>query len=217
CLTSTCTTVPGSNRLVIHDIVENRGAESTEMQMLYHCNIGPPFLEAGSRVVTAIREMAPLTQRAAEGIETFDTYPGPTAGFTEQVYCYDPLADAAGRALAMLYNSSSDRGLVFRWNVNELPCFTVWRNCAAVEDGYVTGLEPATNYPNLKTFERQQGRVRMLPAGARCEFSCSVEGFDTAPGVSKVLAEIVSLQANARPVIHRTPQPRFSRFAGASG
>src|SRR5262249_48585984 len=198
CLTSTCTTVPGSNRLVIHDIVENRGAESTEMQMLYHCNIGPPFLEAGSRVVTAIREMAPLTQRAAEGIETFDTYPGPTAGFTEQVYCYDPLADAAGRALAMLYNSSSDRGLVFRWNVNELPCFTVWRNCAAVEDGYVTGLEPATNYPNLKTFEREKGRMRVLTPGGRWESNCVLEVLDTATVVTKVLGEIVALQAHAK-------------------
>jgi hypothetical protein len=209
-LTSTCTTVPGSNRLVIHDIVENRGAEPTEMQLLYHCNIGPPFLEAGSRVLTAIREMAPLTRRAAEGIETYDTYPGPTAGFAEQVYCYDPLADSAGRTLAMLYNASSDRGLVFRWNVNELPCFTVWRNCAAVEDGYVTGLEPATNYPNLKTFEREKSRVRVLAPGGRWEANCVLEVLDTAPGVTKVLGEIVALQAQAKPIIHPTPQARFS-------
>ena len=72
-LTSTLTTVPGSNRIAVHDVVENRGSASTEMQMLYHCNIGPPFLEAGSRVVMPIREMAPISARAAEGIATFDT------------------------------------------------------------------------------------------------------------------------------------------------
>src|ERR1043165_1819698 len=65
-LTATCTTVPGSNRLMIHDVVENRSAQPAEMQLLYHCNFGPPFLEAGSRVLAPIREMAPRTHRAAE-------------------------------------------------------------------------------------------------------------------------------------------------------
>src|SRR5438132_1280705 len=46
-LTTTCTTVPGSNRLVLHDVVQNLSAEPAEMEMLYHCNLGPPFLEAG--------------------------------------------------------------------------------------------------------------------------------------------------------------------------
>src|SRR5229473_3430543 len=136
-LITTYTTVPGSHRLVIHDVIENRAAEPAEMQMLYHCNVGPPFLEAGSRIVAPIRELSPLTARAAEGMDTYDTYPGPTAGFTEQVYCYDLLGDAAGRTLAMLYNAAGDRALALRWNRNDLPCFTIWRNCAALEDGYV--------------------------------------------------------------------------------
>src|SRR5579883_2811457 len=50
-LTTTYTTIPGSNRLVIHDVVENLSAQPAEMQLLYHCNVGPPYLEGGSRVV----------------------------------------------------------------------------------------------------------------------------------------------------------------------
>jgi Domain of unknown function (DUF4432) len=180
------------------------------MQILYHCNLGPPFLEAGSRVVAPIRELAPLTPRAAESMDTFDTYPGPTPGFAEQVYCYNLLEDSGGRTVALLYNSASDRGIALRWNRNELPCFTVWKNCAAVEDGYVTGLEPATNYPNFKSFERQQGRVRLLPPGGRWECSWSIEACDTAAEVAKVLADVVAIQAHAKPLIHRTPQRPFS-------
>jgi hypothetical protein len=212
-LTTTYTTAPGSNRLVIHDVVENHSAQPAEMQLLYHCNVGPPFLEAGGRVVVPTRAMAPLTPRAAEGIDTYDTYPGPTAGFAEQVYCYEPLGDAHGKAQALLYNAAADRGLLLRWNIHELPCFTVWKQSGAVEDGFVTGLEPATNFPNFKAFERQQGRVRLLPPGGRWEASWTIEVFDTAAGVSKALAEIASLQAHARAVIHRTPQPKFSAVA----
>ena len=164
-LTTTYVTAPGSNRLVIHDMVENRSAQSAEMQMLYHCNFGPPFLEAGSRVLAPVREMAPQTPRAAEGVDSYETYARPTVGFAEQVYLYDLLADNRGHTLSVLVNNAQDRAVAVRFNRNDLPCFTVWKNTGAVEDGYVTGLEPATNYPNFKGFERKQGRVRTLAAG----------------------------------------------------
>jgi hypothetical protein len=209
-LTTTYTTIPGSNRLVIHDHVENRGGEATEMQLLYHCNLGQPLLDAGSRVVAPIREVSPITARAAEGIDTLEMYAGPAPGFAEQVYCYDLLGDAAGRTLAMLYNHTADRACVLRFNRQELPCFTVWKNTGALEDGYVTGLEPATNFPNFKTFERQHGRVVVLPAGTHWETTWSIEVHDSAAGVSNVLAEIVSLQSQAKAIIHRTPHPKFS-------
>jgi hypothetical protein len=209
-LTTTYTTIPGSNRLIIHDAVENRAAGPAEVQLLYHLNVGPPFLEAGSRVVAPVKQMAPRDPRAAEGIDTFDTYAGPVPGYAEQVYCYELLGDAAGRTLAMLYNAAANRALVLRLNRQELPCFTVWKNTAAVEDGYVTGLEPGTNFPNFKSYERQQGRVKVLPAGSRWECSWTLEIQDTTAGVSGVLREIVTLQAHTRPVIHRTPQAVFS-------
>jgi hypothetical protein len=209
-LTCTMTTVPGSNRIVLNDLVENRGACPAELEILYHCNIGPPFLEGGSRVVMPIHEMAPLNAHAAEGIDTFDTYSAPVAGFAEQVFCYNMLGDDSGHTLAMLYNRSADRGLVLRLNRKELPAFSVWRNTAAMEDGYVTGLEPGTNYPNLRKFERQQGRVPILPPGGHWESHWSLEVHDTAAGVAAVLAEVARLQAHGKALIHRTPQPRFS-------
>jgi hypothetical protein len=212
-LTTTYTTVPGSNRAVIHDVVENRGGAPAELQLLYHCNVGAPFLEAGSRVVMPVREVSPITPRAAEGMDTLDTLAGPVAGFAEQVYCYDLLPDAAGRTLAMLYNAAADRGLVLRVNHHELPCFTVWKSTVALEDGYVTGLEPAANYPNFKTFERQQGRVPVLVPGGRWECTWSMEVHDTKSGVAEVLKEIVSLQAHAKAIIHRTPHAKFSAAA----
>jgi hypothetical protein len=215
-LTTTYTTVPGSNRLVIHDVVENRSAHPAEMQLLYHCNLGPPFLEAGARVVAPIREMCPLTPRAAEGIDTHEFYVGPTPNFAEMVYVYELLGDGHGKTLALLHDASANRGVAVRFNTRELPCFTVWKNCLPLEDGYVTGLEPATNFPNFKTFERQQGRVKTLPPGGRWEARWSIEVADRHEGVAALLAEVATLQAQARAVIHKTPQPRFSPHGNPS-
>lgn len=212
-LTTTYTTVPGSNRLVIHDRVVNKAGEPGELQVLYHCNIGQPFLEAGSRVVAPIREVSPLTPRAAEGMETLESFAGPHPGFAEQVYAYDLLADPAGKTLAMLYSAKADKGIVLRFNRKELPCFTVWKNTLALEDGYVAGLEPATNYPNFKTFERQKGRVVQLAPGGAWDAHWSIEIHDTHQGVADVLKDIVSLQAQAKAILHREPQPKFSSQA----
>ncbi len=212
-LTTTYTTAPGSNRLVIHDVVENRAGQPAEIEMLYHCNFGPPFLEGGSRVLMPVQEMSPITPRAAEGIDTLDTYAAPTTGFAEQVYCYELIADASGRSLTMLYNRAADRAVVIRMNRNQLPCFTVWKNTQAIEDGYVTGLEPATNFPNIRTFDRLQGRVPTLPPCGKWEASWSIEILDATSKVAEVQAEIATLQAKTPAKIHRTPHPRFSAAA----
>jgi hypothetical protein len=209
-LTATLTTVPGSNKVVIHDVVENRGGTPTQMQLLYHLNIGQPFLEAGSRVLLPIRSLAPRDERSAEGIATWDTYAGPSPGFVEQCYYCDPASDASGRTLAMLYNRAADKALVTRWNQREMPCFTIWRNTAAVADGYVTGFEPGTNYPNFRTFERQHGRVCVLPPGGHWECKWSMEVHDTPAAVTAVQTEIATLQAHAPAVVHQQPQEQFS-------
>ena len=62
----------------------------------------------------------------------------------------------------------------------------------ALEEGYVTGLEPGTNFPNFKSVERRQGRVPILPPGGKWETSWSIEIHDTATGVNRVLAEIAA-------------------------
>jgi Domain of unknown function (DUF4432) len=209
-LTAAYTTVPGSNRVVIHDTIENRSARPLEMQLLYHCNFGPPFLGAGSRILVPLREMAPQTPRAAEGIENHESYAGPAAGFAEQVYLYDPLADRHGKTLAVLVGPGGDRAVAARFATAELPCLTVWKNTGALEEGYVTGLEPATGYPNFKGYERQQGRVRTLPPGGRWEARWSLEVADDKAGVTALMAEVAKLQAQAKAVVHRTPQSRFS-------
>lgn len=212
-LTTTYATAPGSNRITIHDRVDNRGAQEAEMQLLYHCNVGQPFLEAGSRVTAPIKEVSPISARAAEGIDTLETYAGPVPGFAEQVYCYELLGDGGGRTLAMLTNHAQDKGMVLRFGTRELPCFSVWKNTGALEDGYVTGLEPATNFPNFKSFERQQGRVVLLPPGGHWEATWSIEMLDSKSAVIETLAEIVQLQSHAKAIIHRQPQPKISAQA----
>jgi hypothetical protein len=209
-LTARISTVAGANGFTIDDEVTNLRGVEDEMELLYHCNFGPPFLEAGSVLEVPARMVAPRDARAAEDIETCDTYRGPTAGYVEQCYWYEPLGDDAGDTCAMLRNATGNAAVVVRFNRNELPCFTQWKNTASVEDGYVTGLEPATNYPNAKPFERSQGRVVQLPAGGSYRARVVLEVLDSVEQVTDVHKQIEALQTRAERVVHPEPRPGYS-------
>ncbi|MCS7016212.1 MAG: aldose 1-epimerase family protein [Gemmatales bacterium] len=211
-LRSTFRTPLGANWFEIEDEIINLSTKSAELELLYHCNFGPPFLENGSRVVAPIRELAPRNARAAEGIDNWDKYLGPTPGFVEQVYFADLATNAVGMTLALLHNAAQDKGVVLRWLKAQLPHFIVWKNTAAVEDGYVTGLEPATNLPNFKAFEREQGRVISLPPHGQYRAVLRIEVLDRRESVQAVLGEIAQLTPTPA-VVHRQPHPTWCQPA----
>ncbi len=209
-LTTRISTHVGSNAVAIDDEVTNLRGVEAEMELLYHCNFGPPFLEAGSVLEVPARVVAPRDARATEGMDDYGRYLGPTAGYVEQCYWYEPIGDDAGDTCAMLRNAVGDVGVVVRFNRNELPCFTQWKNTASMEDGYVTGLEPATNYPNPKPFERARGRVVRLESGGRYHARVITEVLDGAERVGAVREEIAALQGRAERVVYPEPQPGYS-------
>jgi hypothetical protein len=204
-LTSTVRMTLGSNRLTIHDVVENLASAPAEMQLLYHLNFGPPLLQENAIVSVPFDEVAPQTPRAADGLSEYTRYRAPTPGYTEQVYLFRPAAGSNGETCALLSNAARDRGAAVHWNVRQLPCFTVWKNTIPLADGYVTGLEPATNYPYFKSHERANGRVVTLPAGTRWEAEWHIDALDTEAAVRTVQESIAGIQEHAKAIVHSNP------------
>lgn len=203
-------TVVGSHSVTFHDEVVNMNTVEREMELLYHCNFGEPFLGKGSRLVAPSRQVAPRDARAAEGIREYDTYLAPTPGYVEQVYWHQLCADRKGNTVALLRNKIGSKGVALRFNVRQLPCFAQWKNTVGAGDGYVTGLEPGTNYPNSKLFERQKGRVIRLAPGQRHVVNLSMEIHTTGRGVADVEKEIALLSGGKRPQVFPNPVPEWS-------
>lgn len=195
----------GAAQFHVADTVTNHAAAPTELELLYHINIGAPFLEAGSRFQTAFAEMSPRDERAAEHIDAWDEYLGPTAGYTEQVYFFDTLSDEQGWARALLRNREADLGVSIAFNREQLPCLSQWKCTQAEADGYVTGIEPGTNFPNFKSLERARGRVVSLESGASYQTELSVAVHPTAEAVGIVADSIARQQGGVEPVIHQRP------------
>jgi hypothetical protein len=160
-------TEPGSASFRMKDTVVNAGAQPQEFQMLYHANFGKPLLEEGAKFLAPAERVTPFNARAAKDLKTFNTYLAPTPGYIEQVYLFRPLADKGGKTTILLHNKAGDRGASMSYALKELPYLTLWKNTGAEADGYVTGLEPGTNYPNRREVERKFGRVPVLAPGGR--------------------------------------------------
>jgi len=209
-LTTSITTTLGSNSLTISDTVENLRGVPDEMQLLYHCNYGSPFLEEEARFVAPIEKVAPRDSVAAEGVESFERYGPPQSGFVEQVYYMSLLADDEGKTRVMLINRDGDKAISLLYSVKDLPCFTLWKNTSSLEDGYVTGLEPGTSFPNAKSFEREHGRVVVLKPGEKyhAEITMSVHlGKDQ---VQSVLDQVEKIRKGISPKVFRKPVEEFS-------
>jgi hypothetical protein len=88
---------------------------------------------------------------------------------------------------------------------HELPYLTTWKNTAATDDGYVTGIQPGTNYPNTRPIERKHGRVPELSPGESHFMTLDFAIHIGTREVELLGQEISRLQGDRRPLINDKP------------
>jgi hypothetical protein len=154
-----------SEEILIEDRVTNQSGQPGSMQLLYHCNFGPPVLQNRARLFANVKQIVPRDSRAAEGLEHWDQIGPPEPGFREQVYFLEIEPDQEGWSSVVLAEPERQLAASVRYDAATLPCFTFWKNTAAQQDGYVVGLEPGTNFPNPRSVEAEAGRVVWLEGG----------------------------------------------------
>lgn len=197
------------------DDVTNELAMPRTMQMLYHINLGSPVLGENSRIVSALDTLAPKDAHSAEQIDRWNEFDGPTTGETERVYFSRPRADETGYAHAMLMSPNQKRGFAVSFKTSTLPALILWKNTAAESDGYVTGLEPATGFPNRRGFEEQHGRLVDIGAGETKSFRVKLHPLIDAKSVETTRQKIQSLSSEGEPTeISKEPRDDWTDLHG---
>jgi len=166
-LTTSITTTANSNTISITDTVQNMASTPQEFELLYHTNFGPPLLEEGSQFIAPVKKITPVNERAGEGLKKYHIYEKPTPDFVEQCYLFQMKKNRKGLTTVLLTNKNKDIASSITYSPKELPCFTIWKCTGALSDGYVTGLEPGTNYPLPRKVEREEGRLSKLRPGQK--------------------------------------------------
>lgn len=194
----------------VTDTVTNLRSTPTTMQMLYHINLGQPVVQAGTTIDAAYKTLCPRDARAAEGLEAWSRCEGPTEGYAEQVYFLNAACDAACWSEALLASEDRRRGFAVHFDTRTLPYLNVWKNTAAVEDGYVVGLEPATGFPNPRSFEEKQNRLVTLSGGESKTFRLKLQPLLSEESVLQSIHRIQGMQPD-NATVHATPLKDWSR------
>jgi galactose mutarotase-like enzyme len=194
-LTTTVRMFPGAAGFSVEDTVTNLGGRPSEFQLLYHLNFGRPLLEAGARLVAPIAWLQARDEVARRGLDEVVGFGPPTAGAYEQVYYAGMRPDAGGKVPVVLRDASGATGCRLVYEARQLPCFTLWKYLASEAEGYVVGLEPGTNYPNPRPFERGRGRVPVLAPGESFTTTLRFDLLLEEAAVGKAEAEVEALVA----------------------
>lgn len=198
-------TEPGGSTFRIVDTINNHGAFEQEFQLIYHANYGPPLLEKGARFVGAVTRVTPFNALAAKAVAQYDVYAGPVKGFIEQVYCLHPLADEHNQTVVLLHNAAADRAVSMAFSVDQLPYLTLWKNTTALEEGYVTGLEPGTGFPYNRRVERQFRRVPKLKPGESRQFAIEYAIHSGKEQVQGAVERVKRIQAGRKTQVDTEP------------
>ena len=200
----------GSADVELLDDVTNDLSRPASMQLLYHINIGSPVLGEGAKLLAPIDSLAPKDALSAGEIEHWNEFTGPQDGYAERVYFAQLRSDDASLSTVMLRSADHERALALTINTNGLPRFILWKNTAAESDGYVTGLEPATNFPNQRSFEEKQGRVVEIGPGETLAFRVTLHPLTRREEVEATAARIEQLQGDDPADLHDQPRPGWS-------
>lgn len=149
-----------SLRIVISDVVENRGYAPTPHMLLYHVNVGYPVVDEGSAMVGAV---ASVTPRGDHPVAGYDLFTAPRPEFVEEVFEQTLRPDDEGLASVAIVNPRLQLGVYQRWQLDRLPYHFVWRMLGVRH--YVVGLEPSTNRADGRLAARSRGELLILQPG----------------------------------------------------
>jgi hypothetical protein len=99
-----------------------------------------------------------------------------------------------------------------KYDTRQLPCFTLWKNRQAEADGYVTGLEPAINFPNVRSFEKSRGRVAVLAPGESRTYAITLEAHGDAASLDAARQAVAAIQGSIKAEMLKQPKPEWSKL-----
>lgn len=171
----------GESNIRIHDEVINRGNTEAPHMLLYHCNLGWPLVDEGTKILWegSWRPRDGNPNKIFKEGNDFKTCKAPLdehQGMGEEVAFIDIEADKNGFCNAGLNNPKIGLSLNLKFKKEQLPCLTNWQHFGKGE--YVLGLEPGTNPPIGQAKARQQKELILLNPGEIKKYELEIEVFN---------------------------------------
>lgn len=159
-------------KVVVEDMVENIGHQTSPLMILYHVNIGYPVLDSGSKLLESTAKIIPNDNEAKKGLINFDKFSEPIKEFKEQCYFHDIQADDEGYSNIAIINekflNGQGIGIWLRFKKDNLPYLTQWKQMGMGE--YVCGIEPCNNLGKGRKIKKDEGRLKFIEPGQQINY-----------------------------------------------
>ena len=146
-LTRTYRAVLGESAFTMEDEVENRGYLPTSHMLLYHINVGYPFVDDGAELIAPTIGKPRLLFGTAdvEDRQSWSRFIAPQPNWVQQTFEHRMRANAEGEVEVAVFNPRllGGTGVSIAYGADTLPNYIEWRMMG--EGQYAVGVEPCTN------------------------------------------------------------------------
>ena len=149
-----------SNSILVTDEIENQAFRPEPLMLLYHCNMGYPFLDETCELVLPVKETVGREAFSQEHEGNWNRMEAPVEGEPEYVFIHEIGEDDKGNTMAMVINHGKQVALCLEFNRKNLPYFMEWKSLAAGD--YVLGLEPSNSSVYGKRYHIEKNQVHYL-------------------------------------------------------
>lgn len=180
----TITTIYGDPALYVTDVIRNEAFRTEPLMLMYHCNIGYPFLEEGCRLLLPTEKAEPRDVVSAAQAERWSVMDAPQDNADEYVYLHTLKNDESGESFAALVNDRRKLALKIVFNRKELPYFGQWKSTGSGD--YVMGLEPGNACVYGRRFHEERGDLPTLQAQSETAFHLSFHILDGEAALERI-------------------------------
>ena len=160
------------NKFIVNDVISNRGDEITPLEILYHINLGYPFLDEEAILSINSSEIKPRNKYAEEDIKNYQIINEPKPNIQEK--CYYHKFNTFGEV--KVYQPKLNKEIIINFDNNVLPFLTEWK-MLRVRD-YVLGLEPGNCFPDGRNVARKEGYLQFIKPNQTKQYEFEVKIID---------------------------------------
>ncbi|MDO4344755.1 MAG: aldose 1-epimerase family protein [Eubacteriales bacterium] len=175
--------VYGENSITVRDEITNEAYRPEPLMLLYHINMGYPFLSEDTRLYIPTKEVTPRDEASKGHEDGYDRMDAPKPNEPEYVFIHDLMTDEDGNTQILVINEVLQIGMKLCYNTKYLPYFMEWKSTAAGD--YVIGLEPSNSSVYGRPFHEKNGGPHMLAPFEKEENRLTFAFFDGRDEIEK--------------------------------
>ncbi len=185
-------TVLGENSILLTDEIENQSYRREPLMLMYHCNMGYPFLDESCELYAPSAKVNGREEWSDQHLDRWNLMDPPEDNAEEYVYIHELAADEKQDTMCLFVNRNLNIGLVMEWNRKNLPYFNEWKSTASGD--YVVGLEPANSKAYNRQYHDEHGLLRYLDPFEKERFSLKFTVVEGDEKIAEMKARVEALK-----------------------